>query len=207
MDLNFSNIPQAIEDEIKSDNDMKKLSLDFTEIAIDEIVFNDELLKKIPFSKTFYEFYNGVISVSNRLLIAKILKFISTAKNDPIPDDKRIKFLSSISDKKLGLELLLILDKTDDMVKVELIGKIFRFFMLGLMTYDEFTRCSHGINNSFIQDINLLLTKSNDTEYKQNLIDSGFTKIVIGREWNDVGEVYFEITDLGKKLIDLMNKN
>jgi len=208
--LDKNNVLSAIFDELKSEDNIK-LSLEIAELGVDKFLDND-FFQSIPFLKIVYSIYKGSINISDRLLFFKVTKFLYSLKNHNIPFEKRIKFLDKMNSspafkKRVSYDLLNILNKIDELDKIELITKVFRYCMLDLITYDEFTRCAYGINSAFMNDIKAFIKMNEEKEtfnaVKQNLIHTGFVKIKTGNTWNDVGRIYYEITDLGTKLIQI----
>ena len=118
--MNESNqeISGSIIDSIKQ-SDISKLTPDLLEIGLDEIL-EDGIIKEIPVVKTIQAFYKTVITISDKILIKKIVLFLNRLNDvskEIIDDfvtklDKEPKFK-----KEIGEKLLLILEKSDDYEK------------------------------------------------------------------------------------------
>lgn len=130
---------------------------DYAELALDAML-EDGVLQDIPVFGTIINLGKATFTISDRLVIKKIGKFLLPL-ND-IPADKRKKFAEDLEDdqkrKEVGEKVILILDKQDDFVKAELVGEVFRLLILEEINKDDFNMLCHGITVSSLFDLKCL---------------------------------------------------
>jgi hypothetical protein len=165
------------------DDSIKSLSQDYLELGIDSLMDN-ELIKSIPIIKTLNALYKTTKSIEEYRLKRKIIRFLFQIKD--IPKDQISKTLKKIEDdtsyKKDFVEnLILILDKFDDINKAELLGKAFKIYLKEEISTEDFLRASHIIDKSFYNDLLKLIKIKNKIKIEkisyENLISLGLLTI------------------------------
>ncbi len=160
----------TIVETIKS-SELQSVTMDVAEIAIDGIL-DEGIIKDIPFVGSIYSFGKGIVNISDRLLLKKLMLFIYEIKDlKPEEREKQIQKIQTSSKYKssIGEKLLMIIHKTNDSEKSSLIGKLFLHCLKNEITYSEFIRCTDIINN-----IDVVLLKE--------IINSEHTEIPIEQE-------------------------
>ena len=206
-----------MENIIKNEN-LTKITTSLIEIGVDSIM-EDGLLKDIPLIGSIVNGIKLTKSISDRILLKKIITFLNRVKD--VPNEKRLKMISDIySNKefsiKIGEQIIYLLDKADDHNKAQIIGKLFKAFLDGNFSYLEFLKSGESINKIFIQDLSFLQSTSNNTfpgNSENSLKYSHFYSIKFklseGRiktinsiplKENGISEITYEITDLGLKV-------
>ena len=159
-------LSNSLESTLK-DSDLQNITIDLAETFSDALL-EDGLLKDIPIIGTIVGLTKVAISLNERLLIKKLLYFISELNN--IDQEKRNKLISEIDNSekervKVGEKLLFIIDKSEDHITAKYIAIIFKAFLNEQISYSEFLRCSTIIQKIFIQDLDEFIeTKVEDIE-------------------------------------------
>ncbi len=155
-----------------------------TEFGIDTIL-NDGLIKDFPIIGTIVKTLHAGIEIKNYFYLRKVLIFIFQLKN--IKLEKRIKFYEKHKDDedKIGINILEILDKYDNIQKAELLGKLFFLHLNNEIDLTTFLRLSFMINKVYYDDLlylhqfngNECITFNSDEEpIIESLNQSGFIK-------------------------------
>lgn len=100
------------------------------------------LVKELPILKTVSAFYKFGKTVREQHTILKLIKFLS--RLDEVSEQEKAQFLLTLGDEdkagKLFEQLIIQIDRLEDAVKAEMIGNIFRIYMLGKLTRHTFLR-------------------------------------------------------------------
>lgn len=212
MQKSHENIHTIFVDQLTHDT---SLSSDF---SIQDF-FDNEIFDVIPWLGKVFKVYKGVISISDRILLFKLTKFLQELKNNELSFEDKIKFQDKINSNpklqdKIGLHLLDLINKIDDDGKTLILVKLFKFLALELITYDEFTSLSYGVIQTRLQYINALLYEEHFNDYdkhnyiKSQLMHTGLITFKSAKpSWGDVKVgIQFELADLGLKFRALMNR-
>jgi hypothetical protein len=165
-------------EETLKDSDLLNVTIELAETFSDTLL-EDGILKDIPIIGSIVGLTKAVISINDRLLIKKLIYFISEF-ND-IDQEKRNKLISGIDNSekeqiKLGEKLLYIIDKSDDHITARYIAILFRAFLNEELSYSEFLRCSAIIQKMLIQDLEKFIeTKVEDIETEITQYDKGIS--------------------------------
>lgn len=156
-------LSNSLEQTLK-DSDLQSVTIDLAETFSDTLL-NDGLLRDIPIIGTIVGLTKTAISLNDRLLIKKLIYFISEL-ND-IDQTRREKLISEIDKSetqkiKVGEKLLYIIDKSDDHYTAKYIAVLFKAFLNEEINYSQFLRCSAIIQKLLIQDLEQFI----DTEIK-----------------------------------------
>ncbi len=175
----MTEIEQSIEKTLEL-SDLTNINIDLAEVTIDSIM-NDGLLKEIPIVSSIVGFAKFGIKTLDYILLKKILKFLTQLNSTTI--EERQKFIRDVEtnetyNKKVGLALILILDKLEDLEKPEILGKLLAASIKGIIDYQTFLRLSYLIQKLFIPDLEYVRKIRNgiDVDYdkQDELYLSGF---------------------------------
>ena len=147
-------LSNSLEQTLK-DSDLQSVTVDLAETLSDTLL-SDGLLKDIPIIGTIVGLTKAAINLNDRLLIKKLIYFISEL-ND-IDPKRREKLISEIDDSetqriKVGEKLLYIIDKSDDHYTAKYIAVLFKAFLNEEINYSQFLRCSTIVQKLLIQDL------------------------------------------------------
>ncbi|MEH2038802.1 hypothetical protein [Nostoc sp.] len=186
------------------------LFTEITEVVIDSLM-EDGLLKDIPFLSLAMKVANIGKTVTDRIFITKIKKFLLYLdKVTPIEKQDFIKSLDDEPEKKskLGECLVLIIDRIDDFDKIEILAELFLNLIKEKINLETFRRLASAVNIAFVEDLNKLIKNNNNNDYLGNLIGSGLTEVSstgIIISGYDVVHNSVRISALGKLFVRLMN--
>lgn len=161
-----------------TDSDLQNVTSDVAETFTDSL-FNDGLLKDIPIIGTILGLTNASVKLSDRLLIKKLIYFLSELKD--IETQKRQKLINKIEDEEkdrinIGEKLLYIIDKCDDHITAKYIAIFFTSFLNEKIDYSDFLRGSTIIQKLFIYDLEQFIkTDKKELERKITKYDSGLS--------------------------------
>lgn len=205
-------------------SDLSSLMKDGVELGIDSLM-DDGIAKDIPVVGTIVGLIKSSQNIGNWLFLKKILAFLTRLES--VDRQQREKMINEIDNskkyrKKVGDQLLFIIDSCEDDIKAEYIAVLFKAFINEKVTYDEFMKGSSIINrlttvdfDRFIRDglttkdsdfigVGLGYTKVSDIRVRDNTYYSD-----LKRENNmngyavDGGEVEVELSRIGEILIDV----
>lgn len=161
------NLGQALMLEIKN-TDFSEIIASGTDIAVSQLV-EDSPLKEIPIFGTILKLCKAGLDVKNYLFAKNVYAFLYEPSK--IPYDKRISFVESLENKgmltKVGENVVLLIERVDDMDKANIIGKLFAKWIEGKTDQDTFFRLAHVVIRSYIADLKLLAKNSNNPALHQ----------------------------------------
>ncbi|MDZ8029939.1 hypothetical protein [Nostoc sp. DedSLP04] len=196
------------------DSEITSQSLElFTEIAevVIDSLMEDGLLKDIPFLSLAMKAANIGKTVSDRIFLTKIKKFLLYL--DKVTLREKQSFLKTLDDEpekksKLGECLVLIIDRIDDLDKTQILAELFLNLIKEKINLETFRRLASAVNIAFVEDLNKLINNTNNSDYLGNLIGSGLTEVSstgIPISGYDVVHINVCISALGKLFVRLMN--
>jgi len=215
-----NNINDAFHDTLMNDS-IKNISIDYFELGIDSFVKND-FIREIPVIKSIYSVYKTIESIQAFYLTKKILRFLFQIKDvSKVDINKAINKLENDKayQRDLGEHIILIINRFETVQKSDLLGKAFKMFLKGQLTYEEFLRVSHIIDKSFINDLFKLPSISKDIKVelinKENLFSLGLLSLkphdvragMTGLEFRlNLIEVDFILNDAGRLMIKVLEE-
>lgn len=170
-------LSNSLEDTLK-DSDLQNVTTELAETFSDALL-NDGLLRDIPIIGTITGLTKAAINLKDRLLIKKLIYFISELKD--IETEKRNRLISTIDNSenqriKVGEKLLYIIDKCDDHITAKYIAILFSAFLKEEITYSQFLRCSAIIQKLLFQDLEQFIqSKVEDIETSITQYDKGIS--------------------------------
>ncbi|WP_445736970.1 hypothetical protein [Mariniflexile sp.] len=152
---------------VKSDA-LNELTPEILETGFD-LLIESEALKDIPVFGIGFKTYSIYKKITESFFTKKLLKFLYELKD--IPLSKREGFIAELESKneteKAGEKLLVTLNRLNEVDKATIIGKLLKKAILGKITFDNFKRLTHIIDNTYLEDLESL--KNN--EYLRNIND------------------------------------
>jgi len=153
------------------------------ELTLDSIIEN-EAINQIPIIGTLRSAYKITNSISDYLFIQKLLKFLKELNTLSIDEKDKMKSKIDNEDKygkKIGENLLEIINKIDDNDKPKIIAKIFKAYINQEIDFQYFLKFSQIVNKSYLPDL-LNLTdfatgQSFSNEKSSGLFSMGLLKI------------------------------
>lgn len=149
----MSNIGKSLK-EVLFDSKAAELTKEYAEIGLDALL-KDGLLKDFPVLGTIIGLYNTGSSIREWHTLKKLATFLNCL--DEIPENEKTEFLDRISDEdkqgELFEKLVLLLDRLDETVKAEIIGNLFRIYVMDVFDRDMFLRCSSIVERAYLGDL------------------------------------------------------
>lgn len=198
--------------------ELKDTVYDILELALDSSL-HDGLLKDIPFVGTVMNICNAALTIKDRLLMQKVAHFLLSLQD--ISDERRKEFVDGLERddqrRTVGEKLILILDRQDDLEKAELIGEVFRHYVVKKIEKDVFEMLCHSITLSFPNVLDELWEYkegfgSQDLSRARALTNSGLAEILVTmpETTDDIAPgrtgVSYKLSSLGKTLADILKE-
>ena len=198
----------------KSFTEVGKLSVDLIDAFINSDITNP-ILKQIPIIKTGITLYETGISIHDRFLYEKTLRFLWSLNSGNATKDEIKDYQEDIlkSPKKLKKEIgrvSLILDKMIEIEKAHILGVLHSNFVAQKINWDKYCELSCVLDVIFLSDIKRLYDIRNikepfrcNTEY-QRLLSYGLLSNQIPMTVDDMDSWNPRVTisDIGKDLIE-----
>lgn len=198
------------------------------DLVLDQIVkggvLKEGVLKDIPIFGTLYKIAKAGSNVRDILFARKLAKFLYQLGD--IPQETRCRFVKSIRDKsdqcqKVGEGVILLLERSDDMEKPKIIGKLFSNFVLSRIDLETFFRLAQIVDRSHLPDLKLLATKHNNPFLNQwltpiqietlynlgllsvKLIDTTRVSLLNGLREKGASDMEYQVNDLALLLVQM----
>lgn len=157
----FSEISTSLEVTLKN-SDLQSVTIDLAETLSDTLL-KEGLLKEIPIIGTLFGVGKVAANIKDYLFLKKLLSFLSELKDIPI--ETRAKLITKIDSSKkyrtkIGEKLLYIVEKCDDYEKSQVIGILFKAFIVEKINYETFLRITMIVNNIMSSDLNYFVANS-----------------------------------------------
>ncbi|HUG80788.1 MAG TPA: hypothetical protein VML01_03940, partial [Bryobacterales bacterium] len=148
MTPKLSDLSASLSDSLM-DSDLQSVTVQMAESLADSPL-EDSIARDIPVIGTIYGLAKVGFNVRDRLFLKKLLYFLSELSQVPIAERAEMVSMVDRSGKyrtKVGEKLLYILDKSDDHESARIIARLFKAFVSGILSYDEFLRACRAIQN------------------------------------------------------------
>jgi hypothetical protein len=184
--------------------ELKNISEDIIEDTLD--TFNYGTLKDIPIVNYVVDSIGVISSIRDKIFFKKLIYFLYNCKD--IDFEKRVKFMEkNFKDdgKEFGEKIILIIDRLNDINKSVLMANLFRALIYEDIQQEQFFRLCNVISNCYIEDLIYLKEKRNNSISgirAISLFNQGLVGITNFSEVNFEDDTQYEITSLGKILVD-----
>lgn len=208
-------ISQNIGESIVASQEAYELIADIGEFTIDQFL-DDELLKEIPVVGWIIQAKKLYNSISDRILLAKIAKFLLALHEHT--RDQSNELLDDLENsqkerRKIGETVLIALDKLDDLDKPELVARCFACYLNGLLSIREFSQLVDSVIKCHASDLEwfyIPYPRINISPSYQRLVTSGLARLKITQSFSPMhGASHmtpeFEMSDLGNLLQDIIS--
>lgn len=156
-----------LNDSLFNSIELENIGVEVADIALDSIT-EDELILKIPIVGLIVGLYKTTVSIRDRIFLAKMISFLKQLEG--VSSIEKVKFVQKINTepkfkKRVGENLLLIIEKLDDIEKADLLAKVFCEYMVGRIDFVKWQRFANIISNTLLYHILKL------PEYYQNNLE------------------------------------
>lgn len=193
--------------------ELGQIAVDSTEIAIDSIL-SDGIIKDLPVIGKIKSFINIGITIKEELFIRKLLKFLIELQN--ISFVEREQFLNQYSNnskeqQKLGDNLLLAIDRLDDVEKPILLARFFCSYIKGDIDCEMFSRLAKALerlNLSLLSHLKWFYLRKGERidiseEIHHELSLAGLITANISGSGSVGGGAYFAASDIGRAFLKI----
>lgn len=159
------NIALATIDAVALDN-IKDVSTTLLDSVLTPL-FEDTILENLPWFGIGFKAWKTRIAIRDRIFLSKIGRFLFQLKE--ISLSERQAFVEEMDTdpaykQRVGENILLLLDRADDMEKADVLGKLFRSHINRLITYDMYRRFASIVDKAYLPDLQKLMRIA-DIEY------------------------------------------
>jgi hypothetical protein len=174
------------------ENGAQDILSEMGELTLDSIIDNDSI-GQIPIIGTLRSAYKITNSISDYLFIQKLLKFLKELNTLSITEKTEMKNRINNEEKygkKVGENLLEIINKIDDNDKPKIISKIFKAYINKEIEFQHFLKFSQIVNKSYLPEL-LNLTEfyrgqSLTNENSSGLLSMGLIKISAKQYYGEI---------------------
>jgi hypothetical protein len=189
------------------------LGTDLGEVVLDSIL-DDGVLKEIPIIGSVVALFKTGSNIRDRFYLKKLLLFLQ-AMASLSPDDKHrfsSFFESSKERERFGESLLLLLEKSNDMQKPELLGHLWAACARGELPFDQCMRISFMIDSVYFSDLTFLSemrtgVQRENTPIAESLHRAGFVSYAGTDGGNDDDPLSagtrYSVNEFGKTLLSI----
>ena len=155
----LNKLSTSLEHTLKECN-LQNVTIGLAEAFADTLI-EDGIAKDIPIIGTVIGLGKASIGIKEILFLKKMIYFISELKN--ISATKRHEMINNIDKSgkfrtKVGEKLLYIIDKCEGHDKSQIIAVLFTAFLSEKISYDEFLRASHIVDQVILEDLKWFVT-------------------------------------------------
>lgn len=174
--------------ELASNQELQSLLQELAEIGVDSVM-QDGILKDVPLIGTLVDLAKTGRNVRDLLFMRKLQSFLSSMQDTP--NAARDEFKERMEGdqelrRRVGENLLLRLERMDDMSKPEILGRAFMWLMERRVTYDEYCLLEIAIDRVALPDLKELAAVSDASS--------------IGTRLSEKEGISYELTRTGKLL-------
>lgn len=184
-----------------------------SEVGTDFLVANifgagGDVFSDIPIVGTLVQGLKAGNSIRDRALAAKLERFLEPFTEESVKNRDRFKkrlMQDEAETRRVGETLFLVVDNFTDLDKAEILGYLFVAFLNGQMSSSELRRMAQAVDMCFADDLAELISSdgrvagSKDIWIK-SLVASGLAEPVGGKTWDNAGDIYYSLTELGREL-------
>jgi len=178
------------------------------EIAADICEVGGEAFTGVPVVGSIFSLIKAANTIRDRSLAAKLQKLLEPFYgSSPESQAKfRQKLLRDADEtSKVGSILFLVAERLVELDKTEVLGILFRAYLLDKLTSFDFRRLAQAIDLAFGDDLKVLIDLHEDSAkstepWLRSLVGTGLAEVVVGKTLDNSGEIYYKVSDLGRLL-------
>lgn len=131
---------------------------DVAELALDAAL-DEGVLKDVPVFGWFFKAYGITATIRERIFLNRVAKFLQATA--AVSDLDRETFQEKLSAdlefcRKVGENLVLLLDRHDNIDKAHILGRVFSGYLRGEIDYDSFLKIASAVDRATISDLKML---------------------------------------------------
>jgi hypothetical protein len=183
-------------------------ALGIGEIVADVYEVGGEAFSNIPFVGPMFQMARAANSIRDRTLAAKIRRFLEPLTE--VSQEERDKFKKRLMQdqaetRRVGENLFLVVDRLTDLDKAKILGCLFVAFLNDQLTATDLRRMAQAVDISFVDDLAKLIESEGEMDQSEelwlkSLVPSGLVEPVGAKMIDELGNIYYSMTELGRKL-------
>ncbi|MDA8208836.1 MAG: hypothetical protein M0Z92_07530 [Actinomycetota bacterium] len=169
----MSNAEPSIEKSIVealADSTLLDVAVSWADIGVETLV-NSEFLSQVPLLGQILSLWRGGQQIRGILFVKKLLRFLDATSD--VSEEDRLHFVTRMQEdpareSRVGGQLILLLDRLDDVSKAASVGRAFADYLRTKLDYDEYAELARAIDGSSLCDLSVL---DNQIEFRPNAYD------------------------------------
>lgn len=151
------------------DSELGSLAADYAELGVDALL-DEGLLKDVPVLGTLQRLYNFGASIQNRMFAKKMLEFLINLESMPKEkrQDQLAKLVVDVEERRrVGENVLLLLDRMNDMSKPKMMAKAFSAYLKEEIDKNSLYQLWHAldaVNVAYLSELKLVYTSEQFSE-------------------------------------------
>jgi hypothetical protein len=178
------------------------------EIAADIYKVGGDTFSGVPVIGSMFSLIKTANTIRDKALAVKPQKLLAPIYgSSPEYQAKfREKLLRDTDEtSRVGSILFLVVERLVELDKAQLLGILFRAYLLDKLKSVDFRRLAQAIDLGFGDDLKMLIDSQEDPAqskeiWLRSLVGPGLAEVVAGKTWSDNGEIYYQVSDLGRTL-------
>jgi hypothetical protein len=178
------------------------------EIVADVYEVGGEAFSSIPVVGPMFQIVRATNSIRDRTLAAKIKRFLVPFTEASQEDRDKFKerlMEDEAETRRVGEVLFLVVDRLTDLDKAKILGCLFVAFLNDQLTSTDLRRMAQAVDISFVDDLAKLVESEGEVDQSEelwlkSLVPSGLAEPVGAKMIDELGNIYYSMTELGRKL-------
>ncbi|GAB3724040.1 hypothetical protein GCM10027594_05120 [Hymenobacter agri] len=204
----------SILDSIANEN-LTDLASDASELVLDGITSASDAIEAVPVFGSAVKLVRAGLAMREKLFMRKLSRFLLQLQGIK-PEEKQAFIREMVFDpdfkKRVGENLVLVLDRLNDMEKADVLGRLFRAYVAGRIDYPLFGRFAGIVDRAFLPDLFRLRqfnadSAGDDAVFALESLGLVYLSVIGGGnaslDGTDGGSAY-AILPLGQKLAELL---
>jgi len=178
------------------------------EVVADVYEVGGEAFSSIPVVGTMFQLARSANTIRDKTLAAKLRRFLEPFTETS--QEYRDKFKERLTQdeaetRRVGEILFLVVDRLTDLDKAMILGCLFIAFLNDQLSSSDLRRMAQAVDMSFADDLIDLIESEGEIDQSQelwlkSLVPSGLAEPVGAKMFDDMGNIYYSMTELGKSL-------
>jgi hypothetical protein len=175
-------------------SDLSTVASELAEVALDDAVLAEGVWRDVPILGTVVGLWRIGVTVRDYVFIKKLSEFLRALED--VPAAQRSAMIDKLErepeyGRKVGEELILLLDRLDSVNKAGLMGRAFRAYCQGAFDISTLERLNHCLDRILLRDLSRLPEfladeRRMDDITKQAFVNVGLAYMPVGSSSTEV---------------------
>lgn len=178
------------------------------EVVADVYEVGGEAFSSIPVVGTMFQLARSANTIRDKTLAAKLNSFLKpfTETSQECRDQFKERLRKDEAEtRRVGEILFLVVDRLTDLDKAMILGYLFIAFLNDKLSSTDLRRMAQAVDMSFADDLIGLINSDGELDRSQelwlkSLVPSGLAEPVGAKMFDEMGNIYYSMTELGKSL-------